>query len=247
MDYILTPNGELYHAKRGVEREDHKYVSREWKNGRWNYVYQTAKKSNSSGASKEYQSEVEYNSKTNDYGGASKGKSPASVKSLANTIKSTKAKYEGIIKALPKGSAPQMAKYAMEVKSANKSANKPAAKSESNITEKTDDVKVIKGKTSTSGISKVASAVGKKAAENTGLNQREDAIEKKREWNSAYAKERKSGSEADKLAHKVKQVELNAAHESLMNTPVGKIEKAIAEKAQVWLYRMQAEAKRSRR
>ena len=39
--YILTSDGELYHAstKNGEERANHKYISREWKNGRWVYTY----------------------------------------------------------------------------------------------------------------------------------------------------------------------------------------------------------------
>lgn len=34
MDYIYN-NGELYHAR----QYSHKYIKREWKNGRWHYVY----------------------------------------------------------------------------------------------------------------------------------------------------------------------------------------------------------------
>lgn len=48
MDYILTSNGELYHAARksGWEKEDHKYIKREWKKGKWVYTYPSdAKKS----------------------------------------------------------------------------------------------------------------------------------------------------------------------------------------------------------
>lgn len=46
MKYYITPSGdfapvsELRHAfQKGAEREQHKYVKREWKNGRWQYFY----------------------------------------------------------------------------------------------------------------------------------------------------------------------------------------------------------------
>ena len=51
MDYYITSNGELRHAapNRGWEKEDHKYIKREWKNGRWQYTYkQDAKASKKS-------------------------------------------------------------------------------------------------------------------------------------------------------------------------------------------------------
>lgn len=46
-DYILTSNGvfvsedELYHTwfKKGEAAKDHKYIRREWRNGRWRYWY----------------------------------------------------------------------------------------------------------------------------------------------------------------------------------------------------------------
>lgn len=46
-NYILGPNGdfvsadELYHAwfKKGEESDDHKYIKREWKHGKWVYTY----------------------------------------------------------------------------------------------------------------------------------------------------------------------------------------------------------------
>ena len=40
--YIITSDGQLYHAwlKKGEEAEDHKYIRREWKNGRWVYYYE---------------------------------------------------------------------------------------------------------------------------------------------------------------------------------------------------------------
>lgn len=40
--YILTSDGELYHGwlKKGEQSEDHKYIRREWKNGRWVYYYE---------------------------------------------------------------------------------------------------------------------------------------------------------------------------------------------------------------
>lgn len=49
MDYYIGPNGELYHGLfgkgKGKPRDDHKYIKREWKNGRWQYTYkQDAKK-----------------------------------------------------------------------------------------------------------------------------------------------------------------------------------------------------------
>lgn len=56
--YFITSNGgfvstdELYHAMRAKERPNHKYISREWKNGRWAYEYaQESKKASSSNRS----------------------------------------------------------------------------------------------------------------------------------------------------------------------------------------------------
>jgi hypothetical protein len=39
--YVQTSNDELQHAwlKKGQAKEDHKYIKREWKNGRWVYYY----------------------------------------------------------------------------------------------------------------------------------------------------------------------------------------------------------------
>lgn len=46
-EYILTSSGELYHyAAKGEARENHKYISREWKNGRWQYTYAQPKVNN---------------------------------------------------------------------------------------------------------------------------------------------------------------------------------------------------------
>lgn len=83
MDYYITSNGELRHAapNRGWEKDDHKYVKREWKNGRWQYTYpnnakqnntakktgKTANTSAKSKVSKEYLEEVASNSKKNVY------------------------------------------------------------------------------------------------------------------------------------------------------------------------------------
>lgn len=41
MDYYLGTNGELYHwgLNKGKPREDHKYIKREWKKGKWVYTY----------------------------------------------------------------------------------------------------------------------------------------------------------------------------------------------------------------
>lgn len=58
-NYILGPNGdfistdELRHwgFKSGREKENHKYISREWKNGRWRYVYQLGNKNSSTNSS----------------------------------------------------------------------------------------------------------------------------------------------------------------------------------------------------
>lgn len=56
--YFLTSNGsftstdELRHAMRAKERPNHKYISREWKNGRWVYEYnQNSKTTSASGKS----------------------------------------------------------------------------------------------------------------------------------------------------------------------------------------------------
>lgn len=38
-NYIFGYNGELYHAKHTWTKEDHKYIKREWKNGKWVYTY----------------------------------------------------------------------------------------------------------------------------------------------------------------------------------------------------------------
>lgn len=53
MDYYIGPNGELYHGlfDKGKPRDDHKYIKREWKNGRWQYTYKTDTKSKSSSSS----------------------------------------------------------------------------------------------------------------------------------------------------------------------------------------------------
>ena len=41
MDYVITSNGELYHWSLGKAkpRDDHKYIKREQKNGKWVYTY----------------------------------------------------------------------------------------------------------------------------------------------------------------------------------------------------------------
>ena len=56
--YFLISNGsfastdELRHAMRAKERPNHKYISREWKNGRWAYEYtQSQKTTGTSGKS----------------------------------------------------------------------------------------------------------------------------------------------------------------------------------------------------
>lgn len=43
MEYYIGPNGELYHGLfgKGKPKENHKYIKREWKNGRWVYYYNT--------------------------------------------------------------------------------------------------------------------------------------------------------------------------------------------------------------
>ena len=98
-DYILGPDGELYHW--GWKKEDHKYIKRERKNGKWVYTYpedsskteskkvnppiSDRKKQVTAGRnlinlrgdsgkgtgprtmSKEYEAELGYNSKTNEY------------------------------------------------------------------------------------------------------------------------------------------------------------------------------------
>lgn len=46
-NYILGPNGELYHGIGDWFKKDAKYIKREWKNGRWNYTYPEDKKQNS--------------------------------------------------------------------------------------------------------------------------------------------------------------------------------------------------------
>ena len=48
-------NNEFYHAgpSSGSSRKDHKYLSREWKNGRWNYQYDQPKSKVSGGKSKD--------------------------------------------------------------------------------------------------------------------------------------------------------------------------------------------------
>jgi hypothetical protein len=48
MDYYITRDGELRHAapNRGWEKDDHKYVKREWKNNRWVYTYPSDTKKN---------------------------------------------------------------------------------------------------------------------------------------------------------------------------------------------------------
>lgn len=58
--YFITSNGgfvstdELYHAMRAKERPNHKYISREWKNGRWAYEYAQESKKVSSSNRSEY-------------------------------------------------------------------------------------------------------------------------------------------------------------------------------------------------
>lgn len=50
-DYVITSSGsfvsanELYHwgLKKGEQKKDHKYIDREWKNGRWVYYYEDKK------------------------------------------------------------------------------------------------------------------------------------------------------------------------------------------------------------
>ena len=47
-DYILSTDGKLYHAwgvSKGWQKKDAKYISREWKNGRWVYTYPEDKNS----------------------------------------------------------------------------------------------------------------------------------------------------------------------------------------------------------
>lgn len=46
MNHFIGPDGELYHAwlKKGEESDDHKYIKREWKNGKWAYTYPSDKK-----------------------------------------------------------------------------------------------------------------------------------------------------------------------------------------------------------
>ena len=56
-DYILSPDGELYHW----EKKDHKYISREKKNGKWTYEYPSENKGGRN-ASREYLAETSYNS-----------------------------------------------------------------------------------------------------------------------------------------------------------------------------------------
>lgn len=58
MNYYIGPDGELYHALFGKSkpRDDHKYIKREWKNGRWQYTYKndsvSGKKSDNKSLSK---------------------------------------------------------------------------------------------------------------------------------------------------------------------------------------------------
>lgn len=50
--YILSSNGELYHAaKLGSAKKAHKYIDREWKNGRWVYTYHENTKPNNTNSS----------------------------------------------------------------------------------------------------------------------------------------------------------------------------------------------------
>lgn len=96
----------LMHAK-GKAREDHKYISREWKNGRWQYTYEgdsssrsakteavikdsgrTTASNSTTGVpkvSKEYLEEVAYNSKKNSFS----TKTTTDVKKNVATGKST--------------------------------------------------------------------------------------------------------------------------------------------------------------
>lgn len=50
MDYLIGSDGELYHAwlGKGAKADEHKYIKREWKNGRWQYTYPSAVKGKTS-------------------------------------------------------------------------------------------------------------------------------------------------------------------------------------------------------
>lgn len=54
MNYYIGPDGELYHGlfKKREPKEDHKYIKREWKNGKWIYTYPDDKKGKKSQSTK---------------------------------------------------------------------------------------------------------------------------------------------------------------------------------------------------
>ena len=64
MKYIVDNKDYLMHAKKGEEMPDHKYTSREWKNGSWVYNYGEQQKSKNEKKIKEIDEEID---KLNDY------------------------------------------------------------------------------------------------------------------------------------------------------------------------------------
>lgn len=93
-NYIISPDGKLYHAK------NYKYIDREWKNGRWNYTYPEdgqkpkpplkKKSTERKTVDDEYQKELAYNSQKNVYP-SNNAKSDSSTKKTETSSKTSTA------------------------------------------------------------------------------------------------------------------------------------------------------------
>ena len=117
MDYYIGPNGELYHGLfgKGKPRDDHKYLKREWKKGKWVYTYpaEVKKLNNTKMAGKnstpnrkqntdptrkqafsKYETGLNYNSQKNRYPTENKPKSE--TKTADNWLYEVKKKLDGI-------------------------------------------------------------------------------------------------------------------------------------------------------
>ncbi len=61
-DDALEHGGVWDSAKKGLERAGHKYLKREWKNGRWHYVYKTSDE-----RIRDEQKKLKFNSRMEDH------------------------------------------------------------------------------------------------------------------------------------------------------------------------------------
>lgn len=104
-NYILTSDGgfvsedELYHwgTKKGEQKKDHKYISREWKNGRWVYTYEEDRNNRSNqtfnALKKEYAKTSKIAAKMRNAGQDYKNLEKVTYTNGQASISSTKDKY----------------------------------------------------------------------------------------------------------------------------------------------------------